>query len=234
VRQQVAREEWQRWRRWTNWQEEGEAAQAEIATMRERQRRKQRQRQRRRKRQRERQRQWVLGRVGHCTGLSAHSRVLEQVLLCSIRKPIQRIVRRRMICVLEHVVAFGLVPVHRVHGPDGAVARDRVRLAVRGVGAAATRKTRLAKRFGTSLACNIALEPVHVHLLRTRVGIVNPEPRADALAVRAGRHVRGDIEGVIEVPGRIVLDGKDDKVLRLDIVHVGFVGDGQGRTSDVL
>ena len=63
---------------------------------------------------------------------------------------------------------------------------------------------------------------------------MDPEERADALAVRAGRHSLGDLEVVLEVPRAGVDDTEDDKVLRLDVVDVGLVGDADTAAGSVV
>lgn len=63
---------------------------------------------------------------------------------------------------------------------------------------------------------------------------MDPEERADALAVRAGGHVRGDLEGVVQVPRAGVDDAEDDKVLGLDVVEVRLVRNRQGAAGRVV
>lgn len=62
---------------------------------------------------------------------------------------------------------------------------------------------------------------------------MDPEERANALAVGASGHVVGDLEFVVEIPRAAIVDGEDDKVFRLDVVHVGLVGDTDRAAGDV-
>ena len=62
---------------------------------------------------------------------------------------------------------------------------------------------------------------------------MDPEETADALAVRAGRHVCGDLEVVVQVPRAGMDDAEDDKIFRLDVVEIRLVGDTQGAACSV-
>ena len=63
---------------------------------------------------------------------------------------------------------------------------------------------------------------------------MDPEERADALAVRAGGHVGGHLEVVVQVPRAGVDDAEDGKVLRLDVVDVGLVSDADTTAGSVV
>lgn len=60
---------------------------------------------------------------------------------------------------------------------------------------------------------------------------MDPEERADALAVRARRHLFRDLNNVVQVPGARGDGAEDDKVLGLDLVGVGLVGDGEAASG---
>lgn len=78
------------------------------------------------------------------------------------------------------------------------------------------------------------MEAVHVNLLGATIGVVDPEEGADALAVRAGGHALGDLELILEVPWALIVNGEDDEVFWLYVVHVGLVSDTDCATSNVL
>jgi hypothetical protein len=77
---------------------------------------------------------------------------------------------------------------------------------------------------------DVALERGHVHLVSTSNGIVDPEPGAYTLAVRACRE-GGDVEG-LELARNAVVDGGDDyEVSGSDVGYVGLVGDSEGTSG---
>ena len=64
---------------------------------------------------------------------------------------------------------------------------------------------------------------------------MDPEEGADAVAaVRASRHVGGDLEVVLQVPRACVDDTEDDKVLRLDVREIVLVGDAESATRRIV
>jgi hypothetical protein len=70
-------------------------------------------------------------------------------------------------------------------------------------------------------------------LLRARVFIVGPEPRADALIVRALGHHRRDFEGRIPIPHARLVNAEYDEVFRRDLRDVRLVRDGQATAGDI-
>lgn len=151
--------------------------------------------------------------------------ILEHTRLSTIVPAVPVIVRRRIVLVLKHVVTLGLVPVHGLGGSDSAV--GRVMLAVTG-------DAGLADGLSASLAGDLASETGHVHLLASAVGTVNPEPGADATTLGALLEASGDLVVVPEVPDGVMINGNNGEVLGLDGVDIGFVGDGDSGTGDVL
>lgn len=66
---------------------------------------------------------------------------------------------------------------------------------------------------------NVALEGSHVHLISATDGVVDPEPRANAFAVRTSWK-SGDVEGLELTRNAVSYDGNDDKVGGLNITDV--------------
>lgn len=62
---------------------------------------------------------------------------------------------------------------------------------------------------------------------------VLPEPSASASIVRARRHGRGNLEIRMQIPNTSLVNRKDSKVLGLDGVGIGIVGDGERTTSKI-
>lgn len=63
---------------------------------------------------------------------------------------------------------------------------------------------------------------------------MDPEPGANAAALRASGHVGGDIEACVDVPNALMVDAEDSEVLGLYRAHVGFVGNGQRATFQIV
>lgn len=62
---------------------------------------------------------------------------------------------------------------------------------------------------------------------------MDPEPRADALTVRACGHIRRDIEGRVQIPHARMVHAEYDEVFLLDIRNVRLVRDGQGTAGSI-
>lgn len=74
-------------------------------------------------------------------------------------------------------------------------------------------------------------------LFTTRVWPVDPEPRADALAVRARGHPVRDLEARMQIPHARLVHAEYDEVFRLDLRDVRLVRDAQaaaGGIADVV
>jgi len=77
--------------------------------------------------------------------------------------------------------------------------------------------------------------PENLHTLgRTAVHGMDPMPGTDATAIGAGRHVLGDLEGSGDFPDTFVIYAEDSQILRLEVVDVGSVCDGEGTTLQVI
>jgi len=63
---------------------------------------------------------------------------------------------------------------------------------------------------------------------------MDPMPSTDTTAVRAGRHVLGDLEGSVDFPNTLVINTENGQILGLDAVHVGGIRDGEGATLQVI
>lgn len=71
-------------------------------------------------------------------------------------------------------------------------------------------------------------------LLSARVRRMDPKPGANALSIGARWHFRGNLKVGKACPNAGLIDGKDGKVLRLDILGVGFVGNSKTATGEVV
>ena len=71
-------------------------------------------------------------------------------------------------------------------------------------------------------------------LLRTGVRLVDPEPRADAFAVRALGHLRRDGEARVHIPHARLVHAEYGEVLRLDLRDVRLVRDGQRAATEIV
>jgi len=127
---------------------------------------------------------------------------------------------------LGHVLRAFVLPVHGVTGTlctAGGVVTLSGGLSVSDI-------DRLGIRLGVLY---VTYEGGHVHLVGTSGGLVDPEPRAHASSVGAGREV-GDIEPLLLSGDTVVYNREDDKVAGFDLGGIGLVRDGKGTTGDVL
>lgn len=63
---------------------------------------------------------------------------------------------------------------------------------------------------------------------------MDPEPRADAFAVRALRHFRRDLEARVHIPHAGLVHAEYGEVLRLDLRGVRLVRDRQRAATDIV
>jgi hypothetical protein len=78
------------------------------------------------------------------------------------------------------------------------------------------------------------LKLVEPTLLRARVCLVDPEPRARTLAVRALWHLLRDGEAGVHIPHARLVHAEYGKVLRLDLRDVRLVRDTQRAATEVV
>lgn len=153
--------------------------------------------------------------------------------MSAVREVVPQAVCRRVVDTLEHVVAFRLIPVEGVLRTDRAVAGVR-RVTAGSILTTLARKTRLSNGLVADITGNPALEAVHVHLLSSRIRVVDPEKATDTHVVRAWRHLLRNLELVLEEPWAGVDNAEDDKVLRLNIVDIGLVGNSERAASRIV
>lgn len=146
---------------------------------------------------------------------------------------VQVVVERRGVRPLEHVVALLLVPIQgllravRAVGRVGWVAKIRIVTTTTGD----LSRRQWGGRHGT---LHVALEAIHVHLLRARVCLVDPEPRARALAVWALGHLLRDGEARVQIPHARVVYAEYGEILWLDLRDVRLVRDAQRAAAEIV
>jgi len=130
------------------------------------------------------------------------------------------------VSLLGHVVSLLLHPVHGDLGSGYAL------LSV----VASLRDSCSSKVYGLGVGSDVgdvAHKGGHVHLVGTSDGLVDPEPSAHALSVRASGEV-GDLEVLELSGGAVVYNREDDKVAWLDLVLVALVRDSPSATGYVF
>jgi len=165
----------------------------------------------------------------HPAGLGGR---IENIVLCAVFKIVLVRVERRVVRILEHVVALGLVPIQwllRTPCAIGRVVRGPIR-----VGTAATGDLSWGQRGGRHGTGHVAPETHHVHLLRARVRPVYPEPRANTPAFRALRHLRWDLEVRVQRPHARLVHAEYSDVLRFDLCDVRVVCDAQRAAAEIV
>jgi len=134
---------------------------------------------------------------------------------------------------VEHVHAFSVSPIHRLEWfltCSSLVSPVGIQIA-RGLTVTSNRRYGFANNTLGGVS-NVALERCHVHLISTADGIVNPEPRAVALAIRASWEVR-NIERLKRAGRTILRHRKDDEVFWVNIPHIRLVGNTKSTSRDV-
>ena len=159
---------------------------------------------------------------------------LEDVVLRSILEVVEVVVERGRMGAFEHGVVFSLEPVQGLFGAVRAVTCDGVDLAKERVRAAATRDLGLCDRNCRLRVGDVALEAVHVVLLASAILRVNPEERADTLAVWARWHLLRHSKLRVSRPDACLVDAEHGKVVHRDIAHVALVRDSKRATLDVI
>lgn len=117
-----------------------------------------------------------------------------------------------------YVVPLILEPVKRLLSAVstilGRIGLDKILVVVR-----TTSPGNLGLRQRDSGGCtsNLTLISIHIHLLRSRIGAMNPEPGACAATFRACRHVLRDFELGEAFPDRSVINRENDEIFGLDL-----------------
>lgn len=155
-------------------------------------------------------------------------------MLCAVEEVVEICVEGRRVVALEHVVPFLLEPVERLLRTPGAVAEVGLGPIVVRVGAAAAGDLRLSESDVGRCTGHVAAEAVHVVLFATTVRRMNPKPRADATALRTGRHPSRDLEVREAVPHAGLVDTEDGEVLWLDVGDVRLVCDRECASLEIV
>ena len=63
---------------------------------------------------------------------------------------------------------------------------------------------------------------------------MDPEPATDTPSLWTRRHIGGNLESGLEVPGAHVVNSEDGEVFGLHIVNVGLVGNADSTARNIL
>jgi len=169
----------------------------------------------------------------HCGKL----RVLEDIVLGTILESVEIVVEGWGVAAFEHGILLLLVPIKGLFGTISTVLRrsrlDEFRIVI---GSTSPGNLRFRQRSGRLCTGDVASITIHVVLLGTSIGRMDPEPSAGTLAFGAGRHISGNFKLGEALPNTSLVDGEDDEVLGLDVLDLGggSVGDGEGAAFDVV
>jgi len=168
---------------------------------------------------------------------SGKLRVLEDIVLGTILESIEIVVEGWGVAAFEHGVLLLLVPIKGLFGTVGTVLRrsrlDELRIVI---SSTSPGNLRLGQRSGRLCTGDVASITIHVVLLGTSIGRMDPEPSAGTPAFGTGRHIRGNFKLGEPLPDAGLVDGEDNEILRLDVLDLGSgsVGDGEGAAFHVV